>query len=415
MGVKQMSRTEQERFEKSMIEQGVKVRRTNDGGFWLLLPNQERLAVHITSSDVNAQKTIFRKLRGAGVIHPDDKTDVTKLPPYITERTISANVRKSFIDWWIKAGYPKEVYASDVVKELWPRDPAGVNRALYHTGFKPIYKKRSAREKRAWVAPEELLRMAPLPTEELLKQEATHPLVRPVPGTIGERINEQLKDRQREVETVPAGSHPTKPVNRVSPPTTEKPVTIAHAENIVKQGGIPPKVEKPKRAYTEIERALAQQGRSIDDLDNRVVQVAESGTAGELVDAQAEHISVLKEHSAQLEEELVQTAADEGSLSDELEALRMRNAELVAEAEAAMAMASEAEAALTAMKEADSKRKEQVLDRELEEIIMDHDDSWVVDLSELFGPSFERIFGDKVALLTALGLEHQFRVWRKKP
>lgn len=43
---------------------------------------------------------------------------------------------------------------------------------------------------------------------------------------------------------------------------------------------------------------------------------------------------------------------------------------------------------------------------------IDERDSWVIDLKELLGPSY-RFIEEKLAVLGVVGIEHEFRVWRK--
>lgn len=424
MSVRQITKPQIAKLTSSLESQGVDVERRKDG-LWLRLPNGEQMGIHFTPSDINARKVIFSKLRRAGVVHPDDPRGLTKVPEYITKGTIDKLTRKQLIDWFIKQDFPKEVLAQDVRTALWPKDAPKTNRALWHTGFRPEDRPKG-KQKRVWIAPDELLAMAPLPTEELLKQGATHPLVHPTPGTIGERINGQLKDKER--ERVPNGSHPTKAVNRTPAPAVEAVVipSPAHKENIQKQGGVVPKaIPKPKRQYTEIERALAAQGKTLDDLEHRVVEAATSGTPGEIVDAQAEHISALKQHAEALAEDLEQTAADEGSLADQLEKAnevneeqRLRNQELAdkitelqREVEAAMGMASEAEAALAEANERATKAEE--LLSSVKVPFEAPDDSWVVSLKDFLEYNWATV-QPRFQMLRTLGLDYEFRVWRKK-
>jgi len=44
---------------------------------------------------------------------------------------------------------------------------------------------------------------------------------------------------------------------------------------------------------------------------------------------------------------------------------------------------------------------------------IDERDSWVVDLEELFGPHILRMMNEKLAVLHAVGMEYEMRVWRK--
>lgn len=153
----QMSATQQERFVRSMQDQGVAVTRTTKG-FFLRLPNGESTTVHFTLSDVRAQKNLYAVLRRAGVRHPEDPKNMNELPESITESGQPAPRTRRSIERYVEDhGFPDKVAVLAIVKDT-GMEHVTITRALYHMGFLPTKGKRGARD---WLTPEEILKRKP--------------------------------------------------------------------------------------------------------------------------------------------------------------------------------------------------------------------------------------------------------------
>jgi hypothetical protein len=167
-----MSETQRDRFIRFMEIQGVRVTPTKKGLF-LRLPDGSSTVKHFTESDSRGEANLINRLRRAGVTHPDDQRTVMNLPAYITEGTITPATRSKVLDWTIQHGIPDCVYSKDLVADL-GMDPGQVNRALYHTGFRPAHTMRK-KQGRPWVTPDDVIALRdPAPdTVESITEEAT--------------------------------------------------------------------------------------------------------------------------------------------------------------------------------------------------------------------------------------------------
>ena len=194
-----------------MEVQGVTVTRTKKG-LLLRLPDGSSTVKHFTESDVRGNANLMARLRRAGVVHPDDpKGPIDTLPMYVTEGGISAETKRLLIESIARLGFPAEVRVPLVHRDTgW--DHVKINRALFHTGFKPVLNPGSkGREKRVWITPDDILS---------LKESVT---VDKQPEPVAEVVEEVVE------ESLPV-MEPISPQNIPTPP----PITIPPMPDVVK-------------------------------------------------------------------------------------------------------------------------------------------------------------------------------------
>lgn len=152
-----MSKSQITRFVRICEDQGIGITRTKKG-LLLRFPDGTSSTQHFTNSDVRAEKNQIARFRRAGMIHPNDtRRQTDDLPSYITGGTITDHTRDKITNYVVSKGCPDSVLASTVVRDL-NADPAWVNRALYHTGFRPGTAK-SKKIGRPWYTPADILEM----------------------------------------------------------------------------------------------------------------------------------------------------------------------------------------------------------------------------------------------------------------
>lgn len=214
MTAKAMTPSQQQRFIRICEDQGIKVTRTKKGLF-LRFPDGSSTVQHFTNSDVKSTQNQIARFRRAGMTHPEDPRGPKDLPKYITEGTITPASRQKIIDYLNSRGMPEVIYQKDVTKDL-NMDPGWVNRALFHTGFRPG-KAKNAKVGRPWYTPAELLEGRTEDVQvtvihdpvvgEPVQDETTHVIIGQVDPVLNEALAQIVDDDEptppAEVEEMP--------------------------------------------------------------------------------------------------------------------------------------------------------------------------------------------------------------------
>ena len=153
MATKTMSESQIQAFTRAMEVQGVRVKRVKNG-LLLHLPDGNTQTKHFTTSDYRGDKNFIAALRRAGITVPGER--VADLPAYITSGTITDKSKDRLHNYVVSRGYPKVVYAAEVVRDL-EVDAASVNRWLYHSGFE-VGDMLDKKKGRPWFTPDHIMR-----------------------------------------------------------------------------------------------------------------------------------------------------------------------------------------------------------------------------------------------------------------
>lgn len=273
MSVKQMSKTQVNRFARICEEQGIGVTRTKKGLF-LRFPDGTSTVQHFTNSDTRAVQNQIARFRRAGMIHPDDTRITDELPSYIkVGRDVEPSTRKRIIEAVISLEFPEFVYSGKIVKAT-HLDAATVNRALYKMGFRPGIAK-SARPGRPWYVPDDILALrenvkrdtveAPMPTPlDLLRraqkaQQAINDLGAGKP-TLTDVVTADDEARDEDLHSEPVED--TRPVITIDPD-----VDIRDTMRDPIEPEIPETIEVPQKMADKID--------FIDDRDSWTVELKE--------------------------------------------------------------------------------------------------------------------------------------------
>lgn len=233
-----MSKTQQDAFVRHLEDQGCAVRRTSQGGFFIYFPDGGKTSVHVSTSDIRAEKNAIATFRRHGIHHPNDPKEIDMVankndegyPDYMTG-PITSTTRKTVLAELESRGWPLRLRAKDLAM-----DTVTANRALYAVGYRWEDPESPSRN-RYWKAPDEI--------KELHER---------VQAEMKEREEEARRQRQERVLRALPRVQEDVDVSRETFPEIEVPVTVENvhlvqaAADLAKPAG---EAEEPEREFID--------------------------------------------------------------------------------------------------------------------------------------------------------------------